>query len=116
MMKLSVLEDVVTPITPSNHRHFTFDETDHDPNDRRSSTLNSAQFNKRTINSSLRRNSIVSHRRESYVDVRRESFSHLNNANAHETNAEVFTTPESIKLLKGFCLSITYGACIGTYL
>jgi hypothetical protein len=101
----------MTPATPVHkfRQHFTFDETD---NHDHSSTLNSAHVHRRPINSSMRRNSIVSHRRESYIDVRRESFSHQH-ANAHETNAEVFTTPESLRLLKGFCLSITYGACIG---
>ncbi len=105
---------MITPITPSNYRHFTFDEADHhDSQDHQSSNITSTHFHRRQIGSSLRRNSIVSQRRESYIDVRRESFSHLNNANANETNAEVFTTPESLRLLKGFCLSITYGACIG---
>jgi di/tricarboxylate transporter len=63
---------------------------------------------------SIRRNSMVNHRRESYCDVRRESVLVVPSSNGTvETNADVFKTPESINLLKGFCLSITYGACIG---
>lgn len=99
----------MTPFTPvtKNIAHFTFEDN------HLSAAISSAHMQRRpTTSLSVRRNSIISQRRESYVDVRRESISQINNY-SHETNADVFTTPESINLLKGFCLSITYGACIG---
>jgi hypothetical protein len=56
-----------------------------------------------------RATSVVSYRRESYVDVRKE----ISDETEEPTSAEIFTTPESISLLKGFCLAILYGGCIG---